>query len=140
MLKYVMWCLLSAASASAVAGVQAGQWEFTVKNEMEGLPPSQHPLKLNKCIAAEDVDNLLKIVPMVPGATPDSCEVANRKDVAGKATFTLNCIGYPKVSAEGAAQLGATSVSGNTKAVLDSNTYKKNLNQTYTGKRMGDCK
>ncbi|WP_137937046.1 DUF3617 family protein [Chitinivorax sp. B] len=140
MFKGVMWCLLGFSSAVTAAGVQPGQWEFTIKNEMEGLPPAQHPLKLNRCIATVDVDNLLKIVPMVPGAMPDGCEIVNRKDVAGKITYNMNCFGYPKVTAEGSVQLAATSITGSTKSVLDSNTYKKNLVQTYSGKRMGDCK
>ncbi len=138
--RTLLWLTLAVSPVAFSAGIEAGQWEFSVKNEMEGLPPPQHALKLSKCIDKADAANLLKVVPLVPGATPDSCELSNQKANGSRTSFSLSCSGYPQVKGEGEVQLAGASLSGSTKSLLDSNTYQKHLTQTFTGKRVGACK
>lgn len=138
--RTLLWLALAVSPVAVSAGIDAGQWEFSVKNEMEGMPPPQHPLKLMRCIDKADTANLLKVVPLVPGATPDSCELSNQKATGGRTSFSLSCSGYPQVKGEGEVQLSATALSGSTRSLLDSNTYKKHLTQTFSGKRVGACK
>lgn len=127
-------------SANAFAtGAEAGQWEFSVKTEVEGMPPSQHPLLLKKCIGAKDAGNLLKLLPLVPGATPEGCSAGEPKQQGGKQAYSYTCPGMPSVTASGEASIGASSISGVTHAKLDSVTYKKQLEQHYSGKRLGKC-
>ncbi len=121
------------------AGAEPGQWEFSVKTEVEGMPPSQHPLVLKKCVAAKDAGNLLKLLPLVPGATPEGCTSGEPKQQGGKTAYSYNCPGMPAVAATGEASIGVSAISGVTHAKLDSVTYKKQLEQHYSGKRVGKC-
>lgn len=141
-MKLWSWMIASAVLLSGnafAAGAEAGEWEFSVKTEVEGMPPSQHPLLLKKCVAAKDVANLLKLLPLVPGATPEGCSAGEPKQQGGKTAYSYNCAGMPAVAAAGEASIGASAISGVTHAKLDSVTYKKQLEQHYSGKRVGKC-
>lgn len=121
------------------AGAEPGQWEFSVKTSVEGMPPSQHPLKLKKCLSAQDVANPLKLLPLAPGATPEGCTLGEQKLNGNKLSYSMSCPGMPSVSTSGEATIGAASITGSAHSKLDAVSYKKQLEQQYSGKRLGKC-
>lgn len=137
------WVLAALAAAcmggAQAAGVEPGQWEFSVKTDVEGMPPAQHPLKLKKCLSEKDAANPLQFLPLAPGATPETCSVKTQKQSGARLHYVLDCPGMPNVSTTGDATLNGTSLSGVATTHLDSVTYKKQLSQQYSGKRTGKC-
>ena len=84
------------------AGAEPGQWEFSVKTEVEGMPPSQHPLVLKMC-RCQGCWQSAASLPMVPGATPEGCTSGEPKQQGGKTAYSYNCPGMPAVTATGEA-------------------------------------
>ncbi len=132
--------LLALAAHAAAAGIEPGQWEFSVKTDVEGLPPAQHPLKLARCISNQDADNLLKLLPLAPGATPDTCSVTERHQTGSKLTYRISCPGMPSVTTTGEATLAGAALNGAATSRLDAVSYHKQLQQSYSGKRTGPCR
>lgn len=137
------WVLAALAAAcvggAQAAGVEPGQWEFSVKTDLQDMPPSQHPLKLKKCLSEKDAANPLQFLPLAPGATPETCSVKEQKQSGAKLHYVLDCPGMPNVTTTGDATVNGASLSGSAITHLDSVTYKKQLTQQYSGKRTGKC-
>lgn len=140
-MKKLMVLAFVAASVGHVyaAGVEPGEWEFSVKTDLQDMPPSQHPLKLKKCISEKDAANPLQFLPLAPGATPETCSVKEQKPNGNKLHYVLDCPGMPNVTTTGEATIAAGNISGNAVTRLESVTYKKQLTQQYSGKRIGKC-
>ena len=122
------------------AGVEPGEWEFSVKTDLQDMPPSQHPLKLKKCLSDKDAANLLHYLPLAPGATPETCTVKEQKQNGTKLHYVVQCTGMPNVTTSGDASVAAGNLIGHAVTNLESATYKKQLTQQYTGKRIGKCR
>ena len=140
-MKKLMVLAFVAASVGQVyaAGVEPGAWEFSVKTDLQDMPPSQHPLKLKKCLSEKDAANPLQFLPLAPGATPETCSVKEQKPNGNKLHYVLDCPGMPNVMTTGEATIAAGNISGNAVTRLESVTYKKQLTQQYSGKRIGKC-
>jgi len=140
-MKKLMVLAFVAASVGQVyaTGVEPGEWEFSVKTDLQDMPPSQHPLKLKKCLSEKDVANPLQFLPLAPGATPETCSVKEQKPNGNKLHYVLDCPGMPNVTTTGEATIAAGNISGNAVTRLESVTYKKQLTQQYSGKRIGKC-
>ena len=140
-MKKLMVLAFVAASVGQVyaAGVEPGEWEFSVKTDLQDMPPSQHPLKLKKCLSEKDAANPLQFLPLAPGATPETCSVKEQKPNGNKLHYVLDCPGMPNVMTTGEATIAAGNISGNAVTRLESVTYKKQLTQQYSGKRIGKC-
>jgi hypothetical protein len=140
-MKKLMVLAFVAASVGQVyaAGVEQGEWEFSVKTDLQDMPPSQHPLKLKKCLSEKDAANPLQFLPLAPGATPETCSVKEQKQSGAKLHYVLECPGMPNVTTTGDVSITAGNISGNAVTHLESVTYKKQLTQQYSGKRIGKC-
>ena len=140
-MKKLMVLAFVAASVGQVyaTGVEPGEWEFSVKTDLQDMPPSQHPLKLKKCLSEKDVANPLQFLPLAPGATPETCSVKEQKQSGAKLHYVLECPGMQNVTTTGEATIAAGNISGNAVTRLESVTYKKQLTQQYSGKRIGKC-
>jgi hypothetical protein len=140
-MKKLMVLAFAAASFghAYASGVEPGMWEFSVKTDLQDMPPSQHPLKLKKCLSDKDAANPVQFLPLAPGATPETCSVKEQKQSGAKLHYVLECPGMPNVTTTGEATIAAGNISGNAVTRLESVTYKKQLTQQYSGKRIGKC-
>ena len=119
----------SGALASDPGAMHPGQYEYTMKMEIPGMPFPMPPTTYRSCLTQADVDK---------GKQYDSqqnkdCETKNLKQSAGKASFDLVC----KDGTTGSAEYTFTSeaMSGKTVINKDGGTMTMNM----SAKRTGDC-
>jgi hypothetical protein len=122
-------------SYSAAPDMQEGNWEMTIKTEMEGMPIAMPATKHTVCITKED------LVPQKPEQNQD-CKMTNQKVSGNTVTWTMKCkmdktvvdsngkITYKKDKFDGVINI----------SMNDPHSGKMNMTQNMSGKRIGECK
>ena len=81
-------CLFAALAVPALAApapnMEEGNWEVTMKMQMEGMPFAMPPMKVNQCLTKKD---------MLPNASADknSCDVKEQKVSGDTVTWRMVC-------------------------------------------------
>lgn len=124
--------VLLPAAALAADGMKPGQYAYTVKMEMPGMPFQMPPQNFQRCVTQADVDKGRQYDNQSDRGS--DCEVKNLKQSAGKATFDLAC----KDGTTGKAEYAATGDGMTGKTVMTREGTPMTMNMT--AKRVGDCK
>lgn len=110
--------------------MKPGQWEYTMKMEMPGMPFAMPPIKTQRCLTQDEInrgDQYAK-------DEKNECQVKNLKQSAGSASYDVAC----KDGTTGHYDFtyGADTMTG--KGVTDSQGQKVTTN--FSSKRLGECK
>lgn len=140
MKKIVLITSLVSASLPAVAApnMQPGMWEITTKMEMAGMEgmPAMPPQTIRQCIRPADVQSGSATVPK----GDPQCTVKGYKMQGNTASWQMECKGENAMSGNGTVTYGGTSYSGKTQFNMNQDGQAMTMNQTFNGKRVGDCK
>jgi hypothetical protein len=115
--------------------IKEGQWEITMKVEMQGMNADVPPMKYTKCLTGKDS------LP-VDQSTASQCTMADVKTVGNTVTWKLKCTEQAG-GMEGSGKIvyhGDTFDGTITMSLNDPEEGKINMVQRITGKRLGDCK
>ena len=109
------------------------QWEITMKMEMPGMPMAMPPQVSKVCVAKGANDE--NFVPRQQG----ECKTVDSKRVGSKYMFKMVCDGKNKMTANGEITFkdGAYDVRMAMAGTMEGQPM--NMNQTYTGRRVGTC-
>lgn len=132
------WFLAAAAPLFAASpNMQEGQWEYTVKMEMKGMPFTIPPTVYTQCITKDDVKDAKKTLPR--SRDKNDCEVKDMKVLGNKTTWRMQCKDGSKGSGEMVYQ--RTSFSGVMKMeTMDKQRGKSSMVQHISARRVGACK
>ena len=83
----VLAALLIPAAALAAGGMKPGNYEFTTKMEMPGMPFAMPPMTAQHCLTQADIE---KNEQYRTDRSQD-CRISNLKQSGGKTTFDLSC-------------------------------------------------
>jgi hypothetical protein len=140
MKKIVPMTLLMLASLSAVAApnMQPGMWEITTKMEMAGMEgmPAMPPQTIRQCIRPADVQSGSATVPK----GDPQCTVKGYKVQGNTASWQMECTGANAMTGNGTVTYSGASYSGKTQFTMHQDGQAMTMNQTFSGKRVGDCK
>jgi hypothetical protein len=130
--------LLIPFSAVAAPNMQPGMWEITTKMEMSGMEgmPAMPPNTMRQCIRPADAQGGSATVPK----GDPQCEVKDYKMQGNTASWRMECKGANAMSGKGTVTYGGTSYSGKTQFTTKEEGQAMTMNQTFSGKRIGDCK
>ncbi len=119
---------------AAPPNMQPGNWEISMKIQVEGVPFPMPPIKTTHCYTKQDLEDNSKTLPSGSGKKND-CEVKDMKVAGNSATWNLVC----KDGAKGA---GEITYKGTTyDATLKMTTKDGDKSTTnIKAKRLGDCK
>lgn len=133
LISAALFCLLSAATATADYDINEGLWEITVKVEIEGMPMTMPAVTNTQCITRDT------LVPKSdqPG---QECEITNQKTVGNTLTYDIVCSG-PGGSMKGNGEVTYTgdTMTGTMKTNMPSQGDMKMITK-MSGKRIGPCK
>ncbi len=120
------------ASTSALAQGKDDLWEVTTKMEMPGMPMAMPAQTQRICVAkgGKDDDYIPK---------RDGCRVQDSKRVGNKVTYKMVCTGKDTMTVAGETTFGANSYDGKMAMSGKMDGQQVEMNQTYSGKRVGDC-
>jgi len=117
-------------AALAAGGMKPGNYEYTTKMEMPGMPFAMPPMTAQHCLKQSDID---KNEQYRTDRSQD-CEVKNLKQAGAKTTFDLAC----KDGTTGKAEYNVTDTGMTGKTVLTREGTPMTMNMS--AKRLGDCK
>ena len=119
-------------SPSALAQGKDDLWEVTMKMEMPGMPMAMPPQVHRVCVSKNRKDEDL-----IPRR--DNCKVLESSKAANKITYKMECTGQDAMVATGEMTYGSTSYEGRMRMTAKSGSETMNMEQTFAGKRVGDC-
>ena len=126
--------LAAAGSASNAARAQGKDdlREVTTKMEMPGMPMAMPALTHRVCIAKGGKDD--EYVPRREG-----CRVEDSKRSGNKVSYKMVCTGKDPMTIAGETTFAANAYEGRMAMSGKMDGQPVQMNQTYSGKRMGDC-
>jgi hypothetical protein len=126
----VLLGLVATTHAFAAEQMKPGNYEYTMKMEMPGMPFAMPAQTFQNCLKQEDVDSGKQF----NDKQNKDCEVKNLKQAAGKASFDVAC----KDGTTGKADytFSDTQMSGKTVMTREGQAMTMNM----AAKRVGDCK
>jgi hypothetical protein len=128
----VFGALLLPLAALAAGGMKPGNYEFTTKMEMPGMPFAMPPMTAQRCLTKEDLDKNEQY--RADNSQSESCEVKNLQQAGARTTFDLAC----KDGTTGKAEYTVTDTGMTGKTVLTREGTPMTMNMS--AKRVGDCK
>ncbi len=133
-------CLLvfCAATTQASPNMTPGLWEITVKSEIQGMPGGMGmpATTMTQCVKPADVQDGKRTVPQ----QDPKCEMKDYKLQGSTASWRFECKGPEAMSGSGSMSYSGNSYSGTTKMSMKQQGRVINMTQSYSGKRLGDCK
>ena len=130
MKKLIACTALLLPAAAFAGGMQPGNYEFTTKMEMPGMPFAMPPMIAQHCLKAEDIAKNEQY----RTDRSEDCEVKNLKQGGGRTTFDLAC----KDGTTGKAEYNVTDTGMTGKTVLNREGQAMTMNMS--ARRVGDCK
>ena len=129
--------LLSFICGSAYAGIDPGQWEFSVESPLQ-KNPNGGPVVKERCISPEEAANPQKVLADAAG---DRCQLANARDNGAEYTFEVNC---PKtrvpVTGSGSVRYKPDSLDGHIDLVGERQGFRLKTRSFVSARRLGPCK
>ena len=120
--------------AAPVAAQEKGdQYEVTVKMEMKGMPMAMPPQTTRVCVSKQAKDE--SFVPM----KGNDCKVTDSRKAGNTLSYRVVCSGADKMTGEGQITYSGDSYSGNMHMVGSAGGQPFDMNQTYTGRKVGEC-
>ena len=117
----------------AVAQEKDELWEITMKMEMPGMP-MQMPAQMSRVCVAKGANDE-NFVPRQQG----ECKTVDSKRSGNKYTFKMVCDGKNKMTGIGEIAFSDGAYDGRMQMTGTMEGQPMNMNQTYTGKRVGSC-
>jgi hypothetical protein len=118
------------AALAAEPNMQPGNYDYTVKMEIPGMPFAMPPQKFQHCITQDDVAKGKQY----ENQGNQDCETKNLKQSAGKASFDIAC----KDGTTGSAEYTFTGDGMSGKTLMTKEGHPMTMNMS--AKRAGDCK
>lgn len=131
MKKLVACTALLLPVAAFAGGMQPGNYEFTTRMEMPGMPFAMPPMTAQRCLKKEDLDKNEQY--RTDNSGSQDCEVKNLKQAGGKTTFDLAC----KDGTTGKAEYNVTDTGMTGKTVVTREGQPVTMN--LSARRVGAC-
>lgn len=129
--------LLAAVPAlAAPTEMQPGLWEISSKLETPGMP-KMPPQVMRHCYTKKDLEDTQRTVPQ---GADKNCQVKDYRLEGNAATWNIECKGEAAMTGSGTMTFGAQSYSGSMKSRTRYDGRTVEMNQSWSGKRIGDCK
>ena len=114
----------------AYADLEPGNWEITVRTEVQGEADAKAFTQM-QCLKAEDAGDPGRIF----GNSGTSCEFLNRHDTGSLITFDVACGTQPPVRGSGSVRYAPDSLEGEFELKLADFSTRSRI----TGRRLGGC-
>ena len=121
--------LLAPLAAVAGGGMKPGQYEYSMKMEVPGMPVAMPGTTFQHCVTQADMDKGQQF----NSQQNRDCQLKNLKQSAGKATFDIAC--KDGTTGTGEYTFGADSMTGKTTMDRQGQTMIMNL----SARRTGEC-
>ncbi len=137
-------CYLSLALAVFASSLQTahavsltpGEYEYTIKMKMAGIPANMPAQTLKRCLTPKDVEGQKSFV--APASNGSDCQVKDMKESGGQFSYSMSCTKPQKL--DGTVKGNATATSISMDMTFTTPNVPGPMNQSIAAKRVGDCK
>ena len=129
----------SFAGANTLPNMQEGLWEITTKIEISGMSKNLPAHTVQHCVTKKDIEQGRGKIHQ-PDSRNRNCQVKDYKVKGNKASWSLVCTGSNPMSGNGTVTYNGDSFTGGTKMKMGNKGRETEMTQTFSGKRMGECK
>ena len=124
----------ASAHAAGPGGMRPGLWETTIQSNMGGAKP----FVTRACVTAKQLEDPKGAVPNINDAQM-KCEQLDYKVNGSTVSWKLRCSGEMAMEGSGQMTASADSYSGKMDMTMKMQGQTMNMNQTMSGRRIGDC-
>jgi hypothetical protein len=119
--------------------IKEGQWEYTMKMEMAGMPGGGMTMPaFRQCITKAQLEQ--GAIGQKDGKMPEGCSIRNMKQSGNNASYTMECTKDPKMVSDVNVTFGGDSFAMKQNTTMDQGGQKMNVVNNMTGKYVGPCK
>ena len=126
--------IAAGAHAAGPGGMRPGLWETTIQSNMGGAKP----FVTRACVTAKQLEDPKGAVPKMDDAKM-KCEQLDYKVSGSSVSWKLRCTGEMAMQGSGQMTAGADSYSGTMDMTMKMQGQSMSMNQTMSGRRLGDC-
>jgi hypothetical protein len=136
MKKLLIMLPLFASAPAAPAEMQPGLWEISSRVETPGMP-RMPPQVYRHCYTSKELEDTQRTVPQ---GADKNCQVRDYKREGSTATWNIECKGETPMTGSGTMTFAPQSYTGSMKSRMKQAGKTIEMNQSWSGKRVGNCK
>lgn len=137
MRKLAACLLLALPAAAALAGVQPGNWEFTVDVSLQGSNGNSGPIVKTRCISEADARDPQKVI---SETGQKGCTFSDTQDTGSEYTFSVDCSGGPvPVHGSGRVHYTEQTLDGIIDLIAEQPNLRIVTHSSVKGRRLGSC-
>lgn len=118
--------------------MKEGQWEYTMKMTMAGLPGGGMTVPgFRQCVTAAQIEK--GGVGQKEGKMPENCSIRNMKMSGNTASYTMECTKDPQMVSDVVMTFAGDSFTMKQNTTMDRNGQKMKMVNDMTGRYVGPC-
>jgi len=122
-------------AASAHAGVEPGNWEFSLESPLQGN--ANGPVVKQRCLTAEEASDPQKVLAEARGS--DKCQLSNVRDSGADYKFDIACTGRVPIHGTGTVRYTPTTLDGEVDLIGETQGLRLKTRSFVSGRRLGPC-
>jgi hypothetical protein len=137
-MKRTLFVFLALAGApAALAGVEPGNWEFTVDVSISESEGSSGPIVRTRCLSEADARDPQRVL---AETGQSGCEFSNARDTGSEYTFSVDCRGGSvPVHGSGRVSYTADTLQGVIDLVAEQPNLRITTHSKVSARRLGPC-
>jgi hypothetical protein len=132
LLVIALTMFVAEAAVLAQSPMRPGKWEVSTQMEMPGAPMQMPPMKMTRCVTAEEANDPANTV---QGPERGDCKVSDYQMTGNTATWKMACTKPQAMSGTAEMTFSGDAYNG----VMKMSTSHGPMSMKLSGKRVGDC-
>ena len=122
--------------------MKEGMYEYKMQMEIPGMPAGmgKQNMTFQNCVSQKDIDEGGFGKSQQQRNQPENCEVKNFKMSGNTATYTMECKGEPKMTADNKVTFTNDGFDMDMKMAMNQGGQVMNMSQKMQGRYLGPCK
>ena len=131
-IRIVMLVAVLTVTGADAATINPGLWELVVTTHIDGVKAGMPPQTIRQCVSEKNV------VPR--DISQNGCRISNVKVRGGNVSWEMRCANQSgQISGQGRLNYAGNRMQGQASLVVRQNGTTLKMQQTYSGRRVGNC-
>ena len=128
--------LLVLVTSAAQAGVEPGNWEFSIESPLQ-QNTNGGPVVKQRCLTAEEASDPQKVLAEARGS--DKCQLSNVRDSGADYKFDIACTGRVPIHGSGTVRYTPTTLDGEVDLIGETQGLRLKTRSFISGRLLGPC-
>ena len=128
--------LLVLVTSAAQAGVEPGNWDFSIESPLQ-TNANSGPVVKQRCLTAEEAADPQKVLAEARGS--DKCQLSNVRDSGSDYKFDVACTGRVPIHGSGTVRYTPTTLDGEVDLIGETQGLRLKTRSFVSGRRLGPC-